>query len=443
MPSRAERLVLDGQVITPGNEEYESARRVFNGLIDRRPALIARCASTSDVIDTIAYARTAGLPLSVRGGGHNVAGNSVCDGGVVIDFTDLRDVRVDEIRNTAVAQPGATWFEFDQATQGYCLATTGGLVSSTGIAGLTLGGGIGWLMRKHGLTCDNLIAAEVVTAEGDVLRVSEGENPDLLWGLRGGGGGLGVVTSFEYRLHPVQNVVGGMVIHPASRARDVLRFFRSLCLDAPDDLTLVAALMTLPDGLPAVAIGACFSGLVRDGEEALKPLREFGSPLLDEIGIKPYLVLQTALDSTAPWGSLNYWKADFLTALTDQAIDLIVEQSAHMLSPLSSLHIYQLGGAVSRIPAAATAFSCRDAAFVYNLVGTWKDHAETAVHSAWPKLAFEALRPVSMGVSYVNFLTDNDQDTAHAAYGANTQRLVTLKERYDPTNLFSCQRATR
>jgi len=294
-------LALDGEVLTPADAEYESARTVFNGLIDRRPALIARCANTSDVVETIAYARAEGLPLSVRGGGHGVAGHAICDRGVVIDFSDLHDVRVDVARNTAIAQPGATWFDFDQATQGYGLATTGGLISSTGIAGLTLGGGIGWLMRKHGLTCDNLIGAEVVTAEGDVLRVSEGENADLLWGLRGGGGGLGVVTSFEYRLHPVQKVVGGMVVHPASTARDVLRFFRSLCADAPDNLTLMAALMTLPDGHPAVAIAASFSGPVLEGEQVLEPLRKFGSPLLDEIGIKPYLVLQTSLDSTAPW----------------------------------------------------------------------------------------------------------------------------------------------
>ncbi len=436
MPSSVEPLALEGDVITPGHEEYETARKVFNGLIERRPALIARCASTHDVVATLAYARRQGLPLAIRGGGHSVAGDAVCDDGVVIDFSDLREVRVDGVRNIAVAQPGATWFDFDQASQAYGLATTGGLVSSTGIAGLTLGGGIGWLVRKHGLTCDNLIAAEVVTADGNVLRASESENPDLFWALRGGGGNLGVVTSFEYRLHPLEHVLGGMVVHPRDRAHDVLRFFGTLCADAPDELTMIAALITSPDGHAAIALAACYSGPVAEGERALKPLRKFGPPILDQLAVMPYTVLQTSLDSTAPWGSLNYWKADFLSELSDRAIDLIVEQAGRMYSPLSGLHVYQLGGAMSRVAADATAFSHRNAGFVYNLIGTWLAPAETAAHSAWPKQAFEALRPVSAGGAYVNFLGNEGQHRIRAAYGPNYQRLVALKQRYDPNNLF-------
>ena len=427
---------LEGRVLTPDDAGYDTARKVFNGLIDRRPALIARVAGTADVVSAVNYARENGIPLAVRGGGHNVAGNAVCDGGLVIDFSDLHEVRGDADARTAKAQGGATWYDFDQATQAHRLATTGGLVSMTGIAGFTLGGGIGWLVRKHGLTCDNLIGAEVVTADGKVVQTSETENPDLLWGLRGGGGNFGVVTSFEFRLHPLGRILGGLVAHPRDRARDVFRFFRAYGSEAPDELTLVAVFMTTPEGHPAVGIGACYSGPTEEAERVIKPLREFGPPMVDRMAVMPYTVLQSMMDMSAPSGYLNYWKADFMADLSDRAIDLLIDQANAMRSPLSQIHIHQLGGAMGRVSPEATAFPRRDAGFVYNLLGLWKDPTENEVHTSWAKGAFEALRPVSIGGAYVNFLGDDGQERVRAAYGPNYERLAGLKKRYDPTNLF-------
>ena len=427
---------LEGRVLTPDDPDYDNARKVFNGLIDRRPALIARVAGTADVVSAVDYARDKDLPLAIRGGGHNVAGNAVCDGGMVIDFSDLREVRVDPSARTAKAQPGATWYDFDLATQAHRLATTGGLVSNTGVAGFTLGGGIGWLVRKHGLACDNLIAADVVTADGKVVRTGETENLDLLWGLRGGGGNFGVVTSFEFRLHPLGRIVGGMVAHPRDRAHDVLKFFRAYCAEAPDELTLVAAFLTTPEGHPAVAVAACYSGPTEEAERVIKPLREYGPPLVDRLAGMPYTVLQSMLDMSAPSGYLNYWKADFMAEFTDRAIDLLIEQANALRSPLSQIHIHQLGGAMGRVAPETTAFHRRDAGFVYNLIGLWKDPMQNDVHTNWAKDAFEALRPVSLGGAYVNFLGDDGQQRVRDAYGPNYRRLVELKRRYDPGNLF-------
>jgi FAD/FMN-containing dehydrogenase len=430
--SRLTEPRIRGQILRPGDEGYDDARRVFNGMVDRRPALIARCATTEDVVAAVEFARDTGAQLSVRGGGHNVAGNAVSDGGVMIDLSALRSVRVEPGSATATAEPGATWFDFDQATQAHGLATTGGLISSTGVAGFTLGGGIGWLIRKHGLACDNLVGAEVVTADGRVIEADE----DLMWGLRGGGGNFGVVTSFRFGLHPLGEVVGGLVAHPRDRAREVLRFFRDLCAEAPDELTLIAALMTTPDGHPAIGIAACYAGPVEDGERALEPLRKFGPPVMDQIGVLPYAVLQTALDPSAPWGSRNYWKSDFVPELSDRAIDLIVEQASRMRSPLSQVHIHQLGGAMARPAAGATAFHARDAAFVYNLIGLWMAPHEDEANVAWARRAFDELRPVSAGGAYVNFMGEEAPDRVRAAYGPNYERLAALKNRYDPDNLF-------
>jgi FAD/FMN-containing dehydrogenase len=436
MASILQPPTLKGRVLSPADPDYDNARKVFNGLIDRRPALIARVAGTADVVSAVNYARDNDLPLAVRGGGHNVAGNAVCDGGLVIDFSDLHEVRVYADDRTAKVQPGATWYDFDLATQAHRLATTGGLVSNTGIAGFTLGGGIGWLVRKHGLACDNLTGADVVTAEGNVVHTSESENPDLLWGLRGGGGNFGVVTSFEFRLHPLGRVLGGIAAHLRDRARDVLKFFRAYGADAPDELTLVAVLMTTPEGHPGVGIGACYSGPTEEAERVIKPLREYGPPLVDRLAVMPYTVLQSMMDISAPFGSLNYWKADFMAELSDEAIDLLIEQANAMRSPLSQIHIHQLGGAMRHVAAEATAFHRRDAGFLYNLLGLWKDPVDNEVHSSWAKGAFEALRPVSQGGAYVNFLGDDGQDRVRAAYGPNYQRLADLKRRYDPANLF-------
>src|SRR5262245_1653191 len=333
---------IEGQLLRPDDEGYEQARRVFNAMIDHRPALIARCACVHDVAAMVEFARDRGMPLSVRGGGHNVAGNAVAEGGAMIDMSDLRSVRVDPDAGTAIAEPGTTWFAFDQATHAHSLATTGGQISSTGIAGLTLGGGWGWLVRKYGLACDNLIGAELVTADGLVVHADE----DLLWGLRGGGGNFGVVTSFRYHLHPLKDVVGGLVAHPRDRAREVLRLFRDLCREAPDELTLMAALITTPEGHQAVGIGACHSGPVEEGERSLGVLHKWGPPVMDHIGRLPYPVLQTMLDPMAPPGGRHYWKHDFLPELSDRAIDLLIEQASTMRSPLCQVHVHHLGGAM-------------------------------------------------------------------------------------------------
>lgn len=429
-------LPVQGELITPDHPAYDEARRVFNGMIDRRPALIVRCASSEDVRTAIAHARTTGLPLAIRGGGHNVAGNAMCDGGVVIDLSDLHEVRVDTERKVAVVQPGATWYDFDQATQAHGLSSTGGLISSTGVAGFTLGGGIGWLVRKFGLACDNLIAADVVDAAGETRRASAQDDSELLWGLRGGGGNFGVVTSFEFQLHALPEVSGGMVAHPRERARDVLRFFRDISASAPAELTLIAALMTTPEGHPAIAVAGCYAGPAADAEKVLAPLHEFGPPVLDQLGPIPYTVLQTALDPSAPKGSLNYWKSDFMPELSDEAIDLIVEHANRMASPMSQMHVHLLGGAMANEPAGGAAFAHRDSRFVYNLIGMWTDPAENDRHTGLVRDAFDALRPVSMGGAYINFLGDDGADRVRAAYGENYDRLARLKTRMDPSNLF-------
>ncbi|HET9782839.1 MAG TPA: FAD-binding oxidoreductase, partial [Candidatus Dormibacteraeota bacterium] len=377
------------------------------------------------------------LPLAVRGGGHNVAGSAVCEGGVVIDLSTLRDVHVDAKRRLALVQPGARWHDFDQQSQAHGLACTGGLISSTGVAGFTLGGGIGWLVRKLGLACDSLVAAELVTASGSVVRAGDEENADLMWGLRGGGGNFGVVTSFEFKLHPLTSVTGGLVVHPRDRATAVLRYFRDLAASAPDELTLVVALMTAPNGHPAIGIGACFAGSDEDAEQVLLPLRRFGPPVVDTIGALPYVELQTTLDPTAPRGALNYWKADFMQELTNEGIDLVVEHANRMASPLSQFHIHHLGGAMRQPPAGAgSAFAHRDAGFIYNVIGMWSDPSENDRHIGWTRETFHAMRAVSTGHAYVNFMGEEGADRIRAAYGDNYERLAQVKARWDPDNVF-------
>lgn len=427
---------LKGDVLVEGDAEWESGRRVFNGMIDRRPACIVRPVDAHDVALALAYARERGLPLAIRGGGHNVGGTAVADAGMVIDHSRLRSVSVDPHRLTAEVQPGATWRDFDAATQAVGLATTGGLISSTGVAGFTLGGGIGWLVRKHGLACDNLIEADVVTADGVRVRAAADGDADLLWALRGGGGNFGVVTRFRFRLHRLGDVTAGLLAYPRPQAEDVLRHWRDFLLEAPDDLTSIAALMTTPDGHPAIGIAVCHAGSLEDGMADLESLRVFGNPVVDEIRPMSYVALQASLDATAPYGTRNYWKSDFMRELTDDAIRILVDGARRMASPLSQIHIHQLGGAMAVEPAGGSAFAHRGSGFIYNLIGTWRDAADDADQIGWARSVFDSLRPYSAGAAYANFLADYGADPAAAAYGSALPRLRALKRRYDPDNVF-------
>jgi FAD/FMN-containing dehydrogenase len=427
---------LSGTVIRRGDPAYDQARRVWNGMIDRNPAMIVQCATTADVVGAVNLAREHGLVLSVRGGGHNVGGLAVCNDGLVIDLSPMRAVTVDPTRRIAAAQGGALWKDVDDATHRHGLATTGGLISSTGIGGLTLGGGLGWLMRSYGLACDNLVAVEIVTADGTVRRASATENAELFWGVRGGGGNFGVVTTFEYRLHPVSNMYGGMLVYPFARAGEVLRAYRDLASSAPDALTIFAGLMSAPDGAPITAVLVGYNGPADAGEAAIKPLRDLG-PVADQVGVIPYPALNSMLDEGFPHGLQVYWRSDFLKALPDAAIDTMVEQFTSVTSPLSALLLEQFGGAVARVPAGDTAFAQRDALFNLAVIARWTDAKAPEAHVAWARKSSEAMRPFANGGVYVNYLGDEGEDRIRAAYGAEKYaRLVALKRQYDPANLF-------
>jgi FAD/FMN-containing dehydrogenase len=428
---------LRGALIRPDDPAYERARRVFNGLIDRRPSLIVRCAAADDVVEAVAFARAHELRVAVRGGGHNVAGNAVCDGGLVLDMSGMKDIRVDRTARTARADPGLTWGEFDRATQAHGLATTGGFISTTGIAGLTLGGGLGWLMRRHGLTCDNLVAAEVITADGRRVRAGGGANEDLLWGLRGGGGNFGVVTAFEYRLHPLGPVTAGTIHYPRARARAVLRFYRDYLLEAPDELGTSIALTTADGGEPVVYVVVCHCGPSAAAEPVVGPLRAFGAPLAVDIRPRPYRELQGLSDAGFPPGLLHYWKSAFLAELSDDAIEAIVDAAAGAPSPRSFSVIEHLGGAVARVDPDATAFAHRGRHFNLSILSIWEAAPATDANVAWARRYWRAVQPFAADAVYVNYLGDEGQERVVAAYGpAKYERLAALKARYDPTNFF-------
>jgi len=440
---------FQGEVITPRHERYGGARRVWNGMIDRYPAVIARCADNSDVAAAIALAREYGLPLAVRGGGHSIPGFGVCDGGVVLDLSLLKAIEIDPVSRRVSVGGGVTWGELDRATQSHGLAVTGGLVTTTGVAGLTLGGGIGHLMRRCGLTCDNLVGAELVTAEGAVIRVTERESPELLWGLRGGGGNFGVVTRFEFRLQDVgPTVLAGAIFFPTRLAHDFLSFYRDWQVTLPDAITTIVVLRTAPEapflprevhGKPVVAMTACWSGLIEDGERELEPLRRFSRPLVDLIAPRRYLEHQSMFDASAPAGRQNYLKSGNLTALSDAAIEVVLEQTSQMTSPLSVTQIYQLGGAVSQVPEDDTAYSDRSAAFNWVISAQWTDPQDVKAeeHIRWTRDYHEALRSFTTGGVYVNFLMHEGQGRVRAAYGERKyERLLALKHRYDPENVF-------
>jgi FAD/FMN-containing dehydrogenase len=435
-----------GAVIAPGDPDYDAARSVWNGSIDARPALIAKCRTREDIVAAVTMTRAAGVPLAVRAGGHSVAGLSTCDDGVVIDLSRMRDVDIDADRRIATVQPGATWADLDAAAAAVGLATTGGLISSTGVAGLTLGGGIGWLQRKYGLSCDNLVGADVVTADGEVVRVSETERPELLWGLRGGGGNFGVVSRFELALHPVAIVLGGLFLFPIDRGAEVLTVFRDWAADAPDEASMLVAIFTAPPepfvppalvGQKAIAILGCWCGDPDAGTTAVRPLRAL-SPVADVFGPMPYVALQGMLDGGAGPGLRNYFRGGFVADLDDRVIKVALDHGARMPSPMSQIHFHQMGGAVGRIRSDATAFSGRHAGYTYNVISTWAESAEDKQHIAANRDLASALAPMSIGGAYVNFAGDADVDRVRALYGDEIyDRLARLKREYDPSNLFS------
>lgn len=427
-----------GELVRPGDPGYDQVRRVHNGMIDRRPGLIARCRTAPDVADAVTIGREQGAEISVRGGGHSVAGLAVTDGGLMIDLAPMKGIKVDRREGTVWAQGGVTWNEFNRAAAWHGLATTGGVVSTTGIAGLTLGGGEGWLMGKYGLTIDNLLAAEVVTAAGEIVTASAEENQDLFWALRGGGGNFGVATSFEYRAHPVSTVYGGMVAHPVSRAREALGFYRELTRSAPDELTVYFSMFADPEAPEEkmAAMIACHCGDPAAAEAELKPLRQFGPPAADLIAPMPYPVINTLSDDGYPRGAFNYWKSAFFSDLSDAAMDIMVEALHRCPSPMSGLGIVPYLGAVTHVDATATAFAHRSPGYSLLIVSQWPDARETEANIAWAKETFEALHPYMADRSYVNNLTAEDGRLVHQVWGANYERLVTTKRRYDPDNIF-------
>jgi hypothetical protein len=442
MSSRTESIAeaaksFAGRLIQPVDQGYDDLRALHNGLVDKRPAVVACCRGTADIVDAIRLAGTLGLEVSVRGGGHNVAGRASCDGGVMIDLSTMKGMFVDPAARTVRAQGGVLWRELNRETQAHGLATTGGVVSTTGIAGLTLGGGLGWLMPKYGLALDNLKSAELVTADGQVLHVSANSHPDLFWAIRGGGGNFGIAASLEYNLHPVGPMItGGLVAHPIARAREVLRLYRETCDQAPDEMMLAAGLLAAPDGTRMTGIVAAHCGTLADGAAAVTGLKAFGPPMVDAIGPMPYSALNSMLDADFPKGSLNYWKSQFLTELTDEAIGTLIEAYESCPSPMSKLLLEHFHGAASRVPIDATACTMRLTGYNVVIISQWTDPKENEANIAWGKKTHALLEPFLGPMRYVNYLDKDDDSAAAGIYGPNYARLQQIKKKYDPENFF-------
>ena len=434
------RKTFTGQLLQPNDPGYDEARKVHNGLIDKRPALIARCRGVADVIDAVNLGHDLGLEVAVRGGGHNVAGRATVDNGLMIDLATMKGIHVDSSRKTVRAQGGVTWAELNRETQLHGLAVTGGVVSTTGIAGLTLGGGIGWLMSKYGLALDNLVSVDLVLADGRVVTASNNDNADLFWAVRGGGGNFGVATSFEYGLHPVgPTITGGIVAHPIDHARDALRFFRDCTASLPDELTVVAGLIHAPDGSGSKLAGmvACHCGSLDAGEAAMRPLKGFGSPVLDALAPMPYCQLNGMLDAGYPKGAFNYWKSSFLAQLSNDAIDIIVESFARCPTPMCQMLIEYLHGAATRVGVSDTAFPVRAEGYNFLVLGQWTEPSISDRCIAWTRQTYAAMAPFFATARYVNYLDEDDLgDPVAAAYGPNYRRLQQLKAKYDPENFF-------
>ncbi len=429
-----------GQILQPADTGYNEARRVHNGLVDKRPALIGRCRGAADVVDLVRITRDLGLELAVRGGGHNVAGRATTDGGAMIDLSSMKGIHVDPGTRLVRAQGGVTWGELNRETQLHGLGVTGGVVSSTGIAGLTLGGGLGWLMGKFGFALDNLRAVEVVTAEGKVLRASSEQEPDLFWAVRGGGGNFGVVTSFEYQLHPVGPTVNaGPVVHPIGSARALLEFYRDRTMELADEHTLFATLTHAPDGsgTEVAALVTCHCGLPQDAENAVRPLKQFGSPILDAVGPMPYCQLNSMLDANYPKGALNYWKSNFLTELSASAIGTMIDCFARCPTPMGQLLLEHIHGAATRVGTHETAFPHRQEGYNFLVLAQWMQPADTSRCIAWARDTYERMQPFFASGRYVNYLDDDETgDPVAAAYGPNYRRLQRIKAKYDPGNVF-------
>ncbi len=434
-----------GEVITPRDEGYEKARKVYNAMIDRRPRVVVRCANAGDVMAAVEFARENQLDLAVRGGGHSVPGFGTCDDGVVLDLSGLRSVRVDPRSRTARAEGGATWGDFNHATHAFGLATTGGIISTTGVAGLTLGGGIGYLARGFGLSCDNLVSADVVTADGRFLIASDRENDDLFWAIRGGGGNFGVVTSFEFRLHPVKDIYGGPIFYELDDAGTILRFFRDFIADAPEELGGFPAFQIAPP-LPFIpekrhgdtfcVIVACWAGPLDKGEAAMKPFRAVAPVVAEFVGPMPYPALNSAFDALVPPGLQHYWKANFVTELTDAAIEAHLKHGPKVPVVNSTVHIYPINGACHRVAPDTTAFAYRDANLATVIAGMWPNPADNKANIEWVRDYYQATAPYSEEGGYINFMAEDDQDRIKANYKGNYERLVKVKKRYDPGNLF-------
>ena len=429
---------VSGTVLLPGEDGYDDARRVHNGLIDRRPALIVRCQGAADIADAIGIARSSGLEISVRGGGHNVAGRAVSDGGVMIDLSPMKGIHVDPAARTVRAQGGVVWSELNREAHAHGLAVTGGAISSTGIAGYTLGGGLGWLMAKHGLGADNLIGVELVTADGETLNVDDESHPDLMWALRGGGGNFGVAASLVYRLHPLSMVTGGLIAHPIDAGPEMLRFYRDAVADCPDDLTVFAGLVHAPDGsgVKLAAMVVFHTGSPEEAERDLAPFKSWGTPLVVEVGPMPYPVMNTLLDGAYPKGALNYWLSSFTTGLSDELIGAMAERFSSVPSPMSVILLEHFHGAVTRIEPTATAVPHRNEGWNLLLPSEWLDPADTEANIAWAKDTFAALSEHFSGGRWLNYLGDDQDDAIRSAYGPNYDRLVEVKRRYDPDNVF-------
>jgi FAD/FMN-containing dehydrogenase len=444
--------MIQGDVLLPSHEDYDEVRKIWNAMIDKRPAIIVRCTGPGDVMDAVKFAREHDLLVSVRGGGHNVAGTSLNDDGMLIDLSLMKGIRVDPKAKTVRAQAGATLGDLDRETQVFGLVVPSGIVTTTGIAGLTLGGGFGWAARKYGLTCDHLISVDMVTAEGEFITVSETEHEDLFWGLRGGGGNFGIVTSFKYKLQPLGPIVlGGMLLHPMSEAKEFLRFYRDFIAEAPEELTVAPILRIAPPapflpkevhGKPVVGIIALYSGPIEEGEKFLAPLRRYGKPLVDGIGPKPFRALQSMLDVSTPKGWYYYVKSEYLPPLSDDLIDTIVEHASRISSDKTTIAGFHLGGEVSRIDEDATAYSHRNATYSLILNCAWTDPSESEKHIKWTRAFWEALQPFSVGGAYINFQSEDEgDDRVQTTYGsAKLERLSALKKKYDPSNFFRLNR---